>query len=139
MIVKLSAANSIAGILSGIRISRITDKSVKIKLLNAFLSSMKVVKEADAERIQIIEKFQKDWLDELKAVENLRIKNAPVVGHDEYLEAEKDTNGIISSIFDRDVDLPVEPITLEEFMDSCGNEDITFEQIAFLKECGVIS
>lgn len=135
---KVAIVNTLAGILSGIKINKITDKNVKNKLLQTFLNLRKVIKEAEAERLEIIDKFQKDWLEELKAVEDFRIKKVPVIGHEEYLEAEKDANALISSIFDKEVEINLDPVTLDDFMSFCGNEDTTFEQVAFLQDNGVI-
>lgn len=135
---KVAIVNTVAGILSGIKLNKITDKDVKNKLLRTFIEVRKVIKDADTERLEIIDKFQKDWLEELKAVENFRTKNVPVIGHEEYLEAERDANTLIASIFDREVEINLNPVSLDDFMSFCGNEDITFEQVAFLQECGVI-
>ena len=135
---KLSTVNQLAGILSGMKINKITDREVKNSLLKTFIEARKIVKDIDAERLEIITKFQSDWMEELKAVENFRIKKVPVIGHQEYLEAEKDANALLDSLFERDVDLKIYPVTMDDFMSFCGSEEITFEQVAFLQDNGVI-
>lgn len=130
--------DKIAGILAGMKLSKITDKEVKNNLLKTFIEARKIAKDIDAERLEIITKFQSDWMEELKAVEDFRIKKVPVIGHQEYLEAEKDANILLDSLFERDVDLNISSVTMDNFMSFCGNEDVTFEQVAFLQDNGVI-
>lgn len=130
--------DKIAGILAGMKLSKITDKEVKNNLLKTFIEARKIAKDIDAERLEIIAKFQSDWMEELKAVEDFRIKKVPVIGHQEYLEAEKDANALLDSLFEKDVDLKICPVTMDNFMSFCGSEEITFEQVAFLQDNGVI-
>ena len=136
---KLANINTIAGILSGIKLNKITDKDVKNNLLKTFIEFRKAIKDAEAERLEIITKFQSDWLDELKAVEDFRVKKVPVIGHQEYLEAEKDANALIAAIFEKDVEVKIYSVTIDDFMSFCGSEDITFEQVAFLQDSGVLA
>ena len=130
--------DKIAGILAGMKLSKITDKEVKNNLLKTFIEARKIAKDIDAERLEIITKFQSDWMEELKAVEDFRTKKVPVIGHQEYLEAEKDANALLDSLFEKDVDLKICPVTMDNFMSFCGSEEITFEQVAFLQDNGVI-
>lgn len=130
--------DKIAGILAGMKLSKITDKEVKNNLLKTFIEARKIAKDIDAERLEIITKFQSDWMEELRAVEDFRIKKVPVIGHQEYLEAEKDANALLDSLFEKDVDLKICPVTMDNFMSFCGSEEITFEQVAFLQDNGVI-
>ena len=68
-----------------------------------------------------------------------RDKRKPVVGHDAYLEAEKDANKAISDLYSAEVDVDINSVSIDEFMTSCGGEELTFEQIAFLQETGIIA
>ena len=136
---KLVIANALSALLSGIKINKITDKKTKSILLSDFLNLRKAVKDAEAERQEIIDKFQKDWSDELSEVAKCRADKTPVEGHDEFLEAEKDANSLIAEIFNKDVEVKIEPIALEKFTSYCESEDITFEQIAFLQDFGIIN
>ena len=133
---KISAASTAASILSGIRLNRITDKDAKAALLKDYLALRRVAKEADADKDEIIRKFQEDWADELRAVQSFREKNRPVIGHLDYLEAEKDANKAISAIFSADVEIDLSPVEISAVADF--SEDITLEQIAFLQECGIV-
>ena len=135
---KLAAINIVAGILSGMKINKITDKEVKAALVNDYLHLRKFVKEAEDERKELVEKFQEDWKEELPLVEAFRRENKPVEGHEAYLEAEKDANNAIVDIFEKDVDVDIKPVPMDDFVAACGNEELTLEQFAFLQDCGVI-
>lgn len=135
---RLADINTAVGILGGIKISRITDKRVKACLVNDYLQLRKFVKEAEAERQDLVAKFQEDWADELDAINALRQDGKKVVGHDGYLEAEKDTNKAISDIFAREVEVSIKPLAMDEFMTACSGEELTIEQLAFLQESGVV-
>ena len=135
---KLSSVNAVAGVLAGIKINRITDKAVKIALVNDYLHLRRFVKDADEQRNELIRKFQDDWADELAPVDALRKVNKPVVGHDEYLDAEKDAQKAISDIFSREVDVSLKPVGVDAFLAACGGEELTLEQMAVLQECGII-
>ena len=135
---KLSIAyiSTAAGILSGIKLNRIADKDAKAALLKDYLALRKVEKDAEADKDEIIRKFQEDWKDELAAVQSFREKNRPVIGHLDYLEAEKDANKAITAIFSAEVEIDLASVETSAVADF--SEDITLEQIAFLTECGII-
>ena len=133
---KIADINVVVGILSGVKINRIADKEAKAALLKDYLALRKVAKEAEDEKNEIIRKFQEDWADVLPAIQAFRDKNIPVVGHDDYLDAEKDANKAILDLFDAKVDVDLSPAKTESIMDF--SDDITLEQIAFLQECGII-
>lgn len=136
---KLSDVNVIVGILAGMKINRITDKKTKTALLNDYLHLRPLFKKANDDAEEIRKKFQDDWEDELDAVQAFRDKRKPVVGHDAYLDAEKDANKAISDLFSAKVDVDINSVPMDEFMTACGGEELTFEQIAFLQETGIIA
>lgn len=135
---KLSTINALAGMLSSMKINKITDKAVKTALVNDYLHLRKFVKDADEERRELVEKFQKDWAEELPLVEAFRRENKPVEGHQEYLEAEADANKAIAEIFDNDVEVSLKAVPLDDFVAACRMEELTLEQVAFLQDCGLI-
>lgn len=135
---KLSVVNELASLLAGIKINRIADKNVKATLVYDYIFLRKFAKEADEQRKDLVEKFQSDWMDELVEVNNLRHNGNPVVGHDGYLEAESDANKAIQSIFESEVDVNLRPVNLDDFLSSFGEEELTFEQIAFMQENGIL-
>ena len=132
----IAEINAAAGMLAGIKLNRITDKDAKAVLLKDYLALRKVVKGAEADREEIVRKFQEDWADELPKVQSFRDKNEPVVGHDAYLAAEKDANLEIIGIFSTKVDIDLSPAKSDAILDF--SEDLTLEQLAFLTECGII-
>lgn len=136
---KIAEINIAVSILAGIKINRITDKRVKACLVNDYLHLRKFVKEAEAERQDLVDKFQQDWADELAEVEAFRRDGKPVVGHDAYLEAERDANKAISDIFSREVEVDIKPVPMDDFTTAIGDEELTLEQLAFLQEVWIIA
>lgn len=135
---KLSTINAIVGILSGMKINKITDKKTKSAILKDYLALRPHFKKANEVVEEIRRKFKEDWNDELDAVQALRDKRRPVVGHDAYLEAEKDANKAISDTLSAEVevDIDINPVPMDEIM--AVSEDITLGQIAMLQEYGII-
>lgn len=135
---KLSTANAVAGILSGMKINKILDKDVKTALVNDYLHLHRIVKRIDEDRKEIIEKFQKDWADELAEVEAFRKEGKPVEGHEEYLEAERDANKALADLFTEEVETSVKAVPMEAFLDALDEGELTLEQIAVLEEGGIV-
>lgn len=133
---KLTDINTTASILSGMKLNKIEDKKAKAALLKDYLALRKVAKAALEDKNEIISKFQEDWKDELADVQSFRDKKEPVVGHDAYLEAERDANEAIQDILLREVDVELTKVDMTVF--TGFSDDITFEQIAFLLEVGLI-
>ena len=74
---------------------------------------------------------------------NLRPRKKTVVGHLEYLEAERDANKAISDIFDREVELEIVKVPEGSMSNpELWGIDITLEgipgSIEYLKENGII-
>ncbi len=143
MKLKLYIINRIAGILAGVKINKMEDKAAKSALMQDYLALRKVLKSAQEDKDEIVRKFQEDWKDELAAVEAYRRKNKPVVGHLEYLEAERDANKAISDIFDREVELEIVKVPEGSMSNpELWGIDITLEgipsSIEFLKEKGIV-
>lgn len=134
----IATVNMLVSILGGIKLNKILDKKVKTALVNDYLHLRKFVKEGEAERQDLVDKFQADWADELDDVETLRRAGKKVVGHDAYLDAEKDANKAISDIFVREVEVDIKPVAIDDFMASCAGEELTLEQLAFLQESGLV-
>lgn len=127
------------GILAGMKLYRIPDKKTKTALLNDYRALRPHYKKATEESSEIRTKFQQDWDDELDAVQAFRDKRRPVVGHDAYLDAERDANKTIEDIYAGEAEVEIESVSMDEFLINCGGEDITLEQVAFLEEVGIIA
>ena len=130
------AIADIAEILGGIKINRIEDKEAKAALLKDYLAIRKEARQAEADRDEIIRKFQDDWKDEIPAIGKFRAEGKPVLGHLDYLEAEKDANKAISAVFSQEVDIDLTAVPIDAL--DAVSEDITLEQIALLQENGII-
>ena len=98
----------------------------------------KALRAANDDAQEVIRKFQDDWREELAPVDALRKEGKPVVGHDEYLDAEMDANKAISGIFSAEVEIDLTPIKTDAFLAACGDDELTLEQIAFLQENGIL-
>ncbi len=133
---KVAVAISLVEILAGIKINRIEDKDAKAALLKDYLALRKVAKAAEADRDEIVRKFQDDWREELPAVEKFRREGKPVVGHLDYLEAERDANKAIVDTFAQEVDIALVPVKMDAI--SAFSEDITLEAVAALADNGII-
>ena len=127
------------GILSGMKLYRIPDKSTRRTLLDDYRNLRPLFKKATEEAQEIRTKFQQDWDDELDAVQAFRDKRKPVVGHDAYLEAEADANKTIADIYAVDAEVDIKAVSMDDFLANCGGEDLTLEQVAFLEEVGIIA
>ena len=134
----IATINMLVTILGGMKLNKISDKKVKTSLVNNYLHLRRFVKDTENDRKELVEKFQSDWADELDEVEAFRRENKPVVGHDSYLEAEKDANKAISDLFTKEVEVDIKSIPMVDFMTACGAEELTLEQLAFLQENGVV-
>lgn len=135
---KISKINNIVGILGGIGITKLPDKQVKTTILNDYIYLRKFIRDAEDESAEVSKKFREDWGEEMEAVETMIVKNEPVVGHENYIEAKKDAEKILRDIMDRDVDIEIKSVQMDDFMNACKNENLTLEQIAFLQEVGIL-
>ena len=136
MTLKRNIIIALAEILAGMKINKVVLKGPKQALMMDYLALRKEVKKAEADREEIVRKFQDDWAEELPKVESFRRQGKPVVGHLDYLEAEKDANKAISDIFSQEVDIDLTAVPIDAL--DAVSEDITLEQIALLQENGII-
>lgn len=135
---KISNINTAVGILGGIGITKLPDKQVKTTILNDYIYLRKFVREAEDESAEISKKFREDWGDEMDVVEVALAKREPVVGHEKYIEAKKDAENVLQGIMDREVEVEIKSVPMDDFMNACKNETLTLEQIAFLQEVGIL-
>ena len=135
---KIAKINNAVGILGGIGITKLLDKQVKTTILNDYLYLRKFIREAEDESAEVSKKFREDWGEEMETVEAMIAKREPVVGHVNYIEAKKDTEKVLRDIMDREVEVEVKSVKMDDFMNACKNENLTLEQIAFLQEVGIL-
>ena len=60
----------------------------------------------------------------------------PVVGHLDFLDAERDAEKAIQDLLKAEVDIDITPAPMDDIM--AVSEDITLGQIAMLQEYGII-
>lgn len=137
---KLTTNNAIAIVntLAGMKLSRIADTEVRTNLVWDYVELRRVSKAADDRRAEIVKKFQEDWADEIDDVRNLRADNKPVIGHDSFLESERDANELIAAIYNEDVEVSIRPVGMDQLVGAISGDDITFEQVAFLADNGIV-
>ena len=127
---------NIDSILVASRINRIADKEVKDALLKEYLEIHKIAEAAKADQNEISRKFNADWREEATAVAKYRNAGKPVVGHLDFLDAERDAEKAIQDILKAEVDIDITPAPMDDIM--AVSEDITLGQIAMLQEYGII-
>ena len=127
---------NIDSILVASRINRIADKEVKDALLKEYLEIHKIAEAAKADQNEISRKFNADWRDEATAVAKYRNAGKPVVGHLDFLDAERDAEKAIKDLLKAEVDIDITPAPMDDIM--AVSEDITLGQIAMLQEYGII-
>ena len=127
---------NIDSILVASRINRIADKEVKDALLKEYLEIHKIAEAAKADQNEISRKFNADWREEATAVAKYRNAGKPVVGHLDFLDAERDAEKAIQDLLKAEVDIDITTVPMDEIM--AVSEDITLGQIAMLQEYGII-
>lgn len=140
MILKNAIIHEISSLLSGIKITRIEDKGVKIALLHMYLVLRKVSNSVMEDMRAIADKFRDDWNDDLVAVTSLRKQGEPV-DEDEYkdfLKAEKDANEEIEKINRGETEVEVEPIDADAFVSAIANDDIDLSVVGYMYDNGLL-
>ena len=127
---------NIDSILVASRINRIADKEVKDALLKEYLEIHKIAEAAKADQNEISRKFNADWREEATAVAKYRNAGKPVVGHLDFLDAERDAEKAIQDLLKAEIDIDITAVPMDEIM--AVSEDITLGQIAMLQEYGII-
>lgn len=140
MVLKNVAIHECSAILNGIKITRLQDKELKLRLVHNYLELRKA-SNALMEDIQAIkQKFQEDWKTEIREVVALR-SNAEEVDkqkYGEYLDAEKDANEALLSINEGEKELDILPIEVDAFVSAMGEDDITLSSIGYLADQGML-
>ena len=130
--------NAIVDILAGIKLCKISDSDVKGGILMNYLALRKIVKDVEADKQELVMKFQEDWQEERNAVIELRKKKQPVEGHDDYLKAVDETNLILQKMDETEMEVSIKPVKMDKFVASVPGEEINLEQIAILVDCGIL-
>ena len=129
---------ALVDILAGIKLCKIPDSDVKGGILMNYLALRKIVKDVEADKQELVMKFQEDWQEERNAVIELRKKKQPVEGHDDYLKAVDETNLILQKMDETEMEVSIKPVKMDKFVASIPGEEINLEQIAILVDCGIL-
>lgn len=129
---------ALVDILAGIKLCKIPDSDVKGGILMNYLALRKIVKDVEADKQELVMKFQEDWQDERNAVIELRKKKQLVEGHDDYLKAVDETNLILQKMDETEMEVSIKPVKMDKFVASIPGEEINLEQIAILVDCGIL-
>lgn len=140
MLLKNIAIHECSAILNEIKITRLQDRELKLKLVHNYLELRKA-SNALMEDIQAIKsKFQEDWANELREVIVLR-KNSEAIDekkYADYLAAEKDANDALSAINEGETEVDLQPMETDAFVSAMGEDDITLSSIGYLSDMGVL-
>lgn len=129
---------ALVDILAGIKLCKIPDSDVKGGILMNYLALRKIVKDVEADKQELVMKFQEDWKEERNAVIEHRKKKQPVEGHDDYLKAVDETNLILQKMDETEMEVSIKPVKMDKFVASIPGEEINLEQIAILVDCGIL-
>ena len=129
---------TLVDILAGIKLCKISNSDIKSGILMSYLALRKIVKDVEADKQELVMKFQEDWKEERNAVIELRKKKQPVEGHDDYLKAVDETNLILQKMDETEMEASIKPVKMDKFVASIPGEEINLEQIAILVDCGIL-
>lgn len=119
--------------LGKVRINKIKDERVKFSLVQAYRKLRKASKDIDDERKEVIEKFQKDFEEDLPEVQQFRMEGKPVTGHNEFLKAEADCNRILAKMSQEEAAIDgVQPVKVDDFLRYVKEDELTLEDIDLL-------
>ena len=141
MLLKNAVIHEVSSLLNEIKITKITNKEVKLALMHNYLVLRKASNTAMEDMRAIADKFRDDWGDALVTVNDLR-KNGEEVDEKKYadfLVAEADANEEIMKINTGDTDVDIEPLDSEAFVASIGENDITLSVIGYLVDNGILT
>ena len=128
---KLDVQNAVNA-LGRVAVNKIKDDVVRNVLIHDYLRLRKASREIEQERLDLVEKFQADFRDELQEIQQLRVQGLPVTGHDEFLAAEAETNRLVKELFREEVTIDLKKVPLEDFVKSVKDGEYTLEDLSAL-------
>jgi len=140
MLLKNVSIHESSRILNGIRITKLSDKEVKLSLVHDYLA-LRRASNAIMEDIQAIaDKFRKDWGDTLIEVKKLRAAEEEVdqERYADFLKAEADANEAILAINAGETDVDIQQVDTDAFVSCVDEDDITFLSIGYLVDTGIL-
>ena len=129
---------TIASILSGLKMNRISDNEVKNALLANYLAVRKVSKGIEEDKIEYVKKFQEDWKEERDAIRKLQDEKKPVEGFEDYFKAADEANLVLQKMDEAEIEVAIKSVSLDKFVASVTEEEINYEQIAILVDGDIL-
>ena len=141
MLLKNAVIHEVSTLLNEIKITKITDKDVKLKLMHDYLVLRKASNTAMEDIQAIADKFRDDWGDALFEVSSIRRNGEEIDAekYKDYLSAEKDANETIGAINTGNTDVDVEPIDVNAFVSAVGEDEITLSTVGYLVDNGILT
>lgn len=140
MVLKNIAIHECSTILNGIKITRLQDKELKLKLVHNYLELRKASNALMEDVHAIKTKFQEDWTSEIREIVALRseAKEIDKEKYGKYLDAEKDANEALLSLNEGETDVNIELMGTDAFVTAMGEDDITLSSIGYLVDNGIL-
>ena len=140
MLLKNVQIHEASKLLNSIRITKLTDKDVKLRLVHNYLELRKA-SNAIMEDIQAIaDKFRDDWGETLIEVRKLRAEEKEVDSkkYADFLKAEEDANGAIMEMNNGEREVDIQVVDTDAFVSCVDEDDITFLSIGYLVDTGIL-
>lgn len=129
---------AVVGILSGLKLNRISDKEVKNALMVNYLAVRKVSKGIEEDKMEYIKKFQEDWKEEREDIKKLQQEKKQVEGFDEYFKAVDEANLVLQKMDEAEIEASIKPVNIDKFIAAVSEEEINYEQVAILVDGGIL-
>jgi len=129
---KIDVINA-ANILGSLAINKIKKAEVKTPLLLDYIKIRKAAEAYQDEQKTLVDKFQKDYKDEIAEVGGLRDRGEEIVGHDAFLNAEQEANKLLKENINSECS--VDGLTLipfDSFAEAVADTDLSLEAISLL-------
>ena len=126
---KIDIINAVR-VLSKLPINKVKNDKTKFSLLSDYRELRKVSKAIDEDRDVAVNKFRKDFKDEIEVVASLRRHDLPVNDHEGYVTAERDLNKFLDNMLQEEIAVSIPaPVSWEDFVKAVDDTDLSFEEI----------
>lgn len=141
MLLKNAVIHEVSNLLNEIKITKIADKEIKLKLMHNYLVLRKASNTAMEDIRAIADKFRDDWGKTLYEVNALRKDGEEIDNkkYKDYLSAEKDANESIMAINTGETDVDIEPMESDAFVSAIGEDEVTLSTIGYLVDNGILT
>lgn len=121
-----------------IPVNKVKDDAVRENLIFDYLKLRKASREIEAERSDLVEKFQTDFAAEREEVRLLRQRGESVSASKRpdlaaFLRAEAELNRAVRALFQEEIELTLHRVSVEDFTKAVKDGDYTFEDLASME------